>query len=282
MKNIFFILFSLFIINATAQCIVDAGSDIHMCLDQNGLDTLNPILTNATYPINIKWEYKYQIPNSTWVETSSSLLNDTTSLNAYFIQRPFSHSNNTFYLSIIDSFGFLCADSLTISYSLFDFVPDNYIELIKGDTGLIYAILSSNYPPYVYNWSPNYNISDTSASQPLIWPSISTSYQAIVTDSMNCKIVLPQWQVALITNIVDLTYNKLNIFPNPTKNVINITYDFKTTNLNITILNMQGQIVFIESLTNNQINLDRLNTGLYSFIIREKKRVLSYGKIRKQ
>jgi hypothetical protein len=82
----------------------------------------------------------------------------------------------------------------TLTKSLDIFVTDLLAHpgldtlILPGDTAKLGAIPSATggIPPYIYEWSPNSDISDASISNPLAWPSISTGYILKVTDQSGC------------------------------------------------------------------------------------------------
>jgi hypothetical protein len=268
-----------------AQCVVDAGEDIHICLDDLGFNTtnLNPSILNASYPIqNIQWSYFYQVPNSNIVENASSFLNDTTILTPYFTFRPYL---NDIYinLNVEDSLGNICKDSVRVSYSLFNFFPDDFIAIQQGDTAEIYAIAESGFPPYLHSWSPNYNISDTTSSYVNVWPDQNQQYQATVTDSFDCEYTLPAWSIQVLpTGIIDLTNNKLKIHPNPTNSILNFEFEDDLQNFSIRILDLNGKVVLSNSMKNDFIDISSISNGTYTVqLFDENNELLSYGKIQK-
>lgn len=286
MKYLFFALSSFFFANVNSQCIVDAGDDIHFCLNNTySLDSiiLSPNLVNVQLPLtSISWNYKYQIPNTNIVESSSDLLNDTSILNPFFVQRSF--LNEIFLnITIIDDLNNVCSDSIKISYSLFSFFPDDFTIINEGDTAQIYAIAESGFPPYSYIWYPNNNISDTSIGSPTVWPNQSQQYQATVTDSMECSLNMPPWNIQVLpNNIVNFTDDKLSIYPNPTNDVLNISFETKIENIIIILSNSIGQIVLNQEIINNQLDLSHLSKGVYHFQVLSKDKLISEGNIIKE
>lgn len=72
----------------------------------------------------------------------------------------------------------------------------------------------------------------------------------------------------------------LSVFPNPAKEVLNITSTTDLSNANITIYDMTGRAVIAQSLANNgQINVAHLAGGTYTYsILNAKREVISRGK----
>ncbi len=61
---------------------------------------------------------------------------------------------------------------------------------------------------------------------------------------------------------------KVSVFPNPTSEILNITFD-KESNYLIRIYDLNGKLIFDKTLTNveNQINISPFTTGIYNVII---------------
>ncbi len=276
------LLFFLFS-HLNAQCIVDAGEDIHMCLDQFGFDStfLNPNIISATLPLqSIAWDYFYQLPNSSISESASVFLNDTSILNPIFTMRPY--LNDIYiHLYIQDSIGNTCTDSVRVSYSLFYFFPDDFIAIQQGDTAQIHAYAESGFPPYSYIWTPTNNMSNSTHGSPLVWPDQTQQYQATVTDSFGCEYTMPAWTILVVpTNITNLTKNKLTVYPNPTKGILNFEFEKKLQNTLIKIIDLNGKTVLSKLIQNNAIDLSHLAKGMYTFqLFNENNTLLSYGKI---
>ena len=58
----------------------------------------------------------------------------------------------------------------------------------------------------------------------------------------------------------------INIYPNPSNGIINIEFiDYDIQNVLIELINLQGQVVFVQTITNqkNTINVSDLDKGLY-------------------
>lgn len=268
-----------------AQCIIDAGEDIHICTNQFGFDTtqLNPNIQNVIHPITVEWSYFYQIQGTNLTVHASNFLNDTSILNPSIIALEPFLTNITFLVFIMDSVGNVCADSVNLTYSIFNFFPDDFIAIQQGDTAQIYAIAESGFAPYSHTWTPNYNISDTTSSYVDVWPEETQQYQATVTDSFGCTYTLPVWTVQVLpTSIVNLTDNELNIYPNPTNGILNFEFENVLQNLTIKLFDLSGKLIIEEPIQNNTLNLNKISKGIYTLqLLDENKKVISFGKVQK-
>ncbi len=80
----------------------------------------------------------------------------------------------------------------------------------------------------------------------------------------------------------------INIYPNPTTGIINISYDestFNSSNINVRIIDLQGKTVLqeplnpINGLTSLNLEDNDINPGLYHILITEEKELIHIGKI---
>lgn len=286
--------FFFFFYQINAQCVVDIGEDRIICLHNYSIlgDTIplsTTITTNVLEPYQIIWSTKI-VTNliSLPFLYASDLLNDTSGLTPLLYTNVYIENNIpiVFVIEVIDSIGNSCKDSISIKFSNFQISMETYeVQQHSGDTFQIQAFSLGGIPPIKYTWGPKENIDTITNSSccPLVWPTTDVTYSATVIDSAGCSIgVNPQWNFRIITDIKNLTNNKLNVYPNPTKNIINIEYNEMTPVLFISIFNMKGQEVYKSPVFNNQINIEKIACGFYTFIIRDEKTILSYGKIRKE
>ena len=67
-----------------------------------------------------------------------------------------------------------------------------------------------------------------------------------------------------ITGVVDYSLDATLIYPNPSKGIINIETVFEGQ-LNVLILNLQGEVVLEQTVDNNyrQVNVSNLSNGTY-------------------
>ena len=70
---------------------------------------------------------------------------------------------------------------------MFYYLTIECIDFInQGDTVAISGTMGQGIGPLSYVWSPNYNISDTSAASPNVWPDTTVHYQVSAIDSIGC------------------------------------------------------------------------------------------------
>lgn len=268
--------------HGNSQCIVDAGEDIHVCLDQSGyFDTvkINASILEGTEPYTIKWLYSFQYPGMQFIESGSDILNDTSLLNPLVVQRP-ALSSTYLTVNVTDGFGNTCIDSMMYSYSVFNMtLGDRRSFISKGDTTSIHSNVKSGFPPYTYKWSPNYNISDTTANAPLVWPEHDQWYQGTVTDSKGCQFILGPWIVMVsTTNIEEQKSGIFKAYPNPVTSTLSfesVSESLHKAVVNITDVN--GRSVINEELNNDCIDVNPLPKGIYYYTLSNRNRVIHSG-----
>ncbi|MCF6366209.1 MAG: T9SS type A sorting domain-containing protein [Bacteroidales bacterium] len=72
-------------------------------------------------------------------------------------------------------------------------------------------------------------------------------------------------------NLLSKAIKSINVYPNPSSDIINFVIDNKESNLSVRIYNTKGQLVlYEESVRNNQINISGLRKGTYIINIKSK------------
>ncbi len=265
-----------FIQNINCQCNLDVGNDVFLCVDKFGdvanKPVLNAKINSGTPPFKIKWTFA---PNSsTSIFSNDSILNPI--LNIYYG----THGNKqklSIYLTVIDSNGFKCTDSIIGLIVKYAVLPDLTTRTIKlGDTIQIYSLVGGGIGKIIKTWSPNYNISDSATGGPLVWPRKTTTYYSTVIDSLGCK---SSWNVSW-TIYIDSTssiidFKKLEKFIPNYHNPIheNSIYEINDTNEieNIEIYNSISQKIF-STPSNKNLDIGKITSikGAYYLVIQFK------------
>lgn len=272
--------------HGNSQCRVDAGEDIHICLDQSGhFDTvkINASILEGIEPYTIKWLYSFQFSGVHVIERGSDILNDTSILNPLVVQWP-ALSSTYLTISVTDGIGNTCIDSMMYSYSLFDMTLQDRLSFIsKGDTAFIYASAESGFPPYIYQWTPNYNISDTTDGTPFVWPEHNQSYQVTVTDSKGCQHIQP-WKIWVSsTNVEEQKSGVFMVYPNPATGTLFFECVSKLLhNAVVVITDVNGRSAIKEVLDNNCIDVNPLLKGVYYYTLSNRNQVIHSGSFIKQ
>ena len=118
--------------------------------------------------------------------------------------------------------------------------------------------------PYVYEWN-------TGEITQQITPIVNGDYWVIVMDANECISDTTYFTVDWIhTSVEDFNIDRLNIYPNPSRDVFNIEFSsLVSQDLQIRIISSVGDVVFIEDLQNyngeykKQISLEKYSKAIY-------------------
>ncbi len=133
-----------------------------------------------------------------------------------------------------------------------------------------------------YSWS-----SGSSSDTEVVSPVSSADYTVTGTDVNGCSnLAVITQSVSLCTGINNIATDNqiINIYPNPTNGILNIETDIIMYNSKIDIYNAFGILVLSERIMNteNSININVLNNGIYLIKIIENDKIVSIKKIVKQ
>jgi hypothetical protein len=214
------------------QCTVETGPDIAVCWEfQSDPDSiwLSSSVTGGQPPYQYIWEARYE--TFFGILSSSFFLSDTTISSPALVEA--TDDTLVLVLRVIDSNGSQCSDSLIITYSEWSVLAvETVYNINQGDTLLLIPdCWEPNHPysidqPFVsYEWTPSYNIADTTATIPIVWPDTSMTYKARVIDQFGCtKEVGCSARVNVITTSTtepsDINQLNINVFPNPSRGQI--------------------------------------------------------------
>ena len=269
-------LFLSFALNA--QCILDAGPNVTVCntfAAPGSANIGNGIqITNGVAPYTYVWEtyYEYTIGSTTLKYYASDFLNDTS------IANPLVSSYDdsiTFKLTVTDSLGQSCTDSLVVYFSNYGSHLGSWGAIInRGDS--VFVNLGPNvmggYGALTYLWQPNHGLTD-STSTFLGWvkPEVSTNYYCTVTDTSGCSATGAPF-VLIHVNVLSVNENKFKttakIYPNPVANTLFIeTKNAQTA----TLISVTGMTIKTEKLRSGKTlwDVSALAEGIYYLTLRE-------------
>ncbi len=77
-------------------------------------------------------------------------------------------------------------------------------------------------------------------------------------------------QFQVFGSVEPISKSKINIFPNPTTDILNIELENNGINSSIDIMDLQGKVLYSKELSNtNVVNVKELKTGTYIFLIKD-------------
>ncbi|MDA9228191.1 T9SS type A sorting domain-containing protein [Flavobacteriales bacterium] len=152
-----------------------------------------------------------------------------------------------------------CDSTVTLDLTIND-GPNDATVIQNGDS--LTVTVSTGTAPYTYEW----NTGETTQS---ILPDSSGTYYCIVTDANGCEDWSNQY-VYTSTSISELNSNKMSVYPNPTKGILNIEFNnFDKRYTSLSIVNILGEEIYTEELDNtfikysNQLDLSEYSNGIY-------------------
>ena len=202
-------------------------------------DSLVSVLTNGV--ANKAEEALIKITNSTdfVVDASGSM---TTGLGSFDVLRLKLTAYTDSELDI------LCKDTVTNQTTWITNVP---FTSIPGLTSF-----SNNSIEYKYQWVTD----DTSVSF-LICEAVVDEFDNII-DEVSYQIAPP------VSSTVNVEKNLLNVFPNPTSNVLNIDFT-KKNNYSLSFVDINGRILISKNVINNiSLDISSFNKGIYFLLVK--------------
>ncbi len=287
MKAQLSLLFLILISGRTfGQLKINAGNDTAICITVWGFDSLeiggNPTASEGFEPYQYVWSTNYTIGSHTY--GASHFLDDSTISNPKIVNP--TDDLLKFKLTVTDNHGTKAEDSITIRFSMFVYIAYECMYFIdQGDTVSLFETMGQGIGPLSYAWSPNYNISDTSAASPKAWPDTTVYYQVYAIDSIGCisdpSTCFIHVNPAGITPINNQLVKSM-VFPNPINSSSTINLNgYKTDKLTIKIVNSNGQTVLIDEFFSDtyRIGNKKFMDGYYIYLIMDGHKTISYGKL---
>ena len=109
-----------------------------------------------------------------------------------------------------------------------------------------------------------------SQRQTSIVPTVGGSYSVVVTDANGCVSGPVIYIFSITSGVEEISINNLNIYPNPSRDVFNITFKIEEKqNLKVRILNVIGEKVISDNLQQfvgeytKEIDLTNKAKGIY-------------------
>jgi hypothetical protein len=245
----------------------------------------NPTATGSIEPYSYSWETKYTIGSSYF--GASYFLDDSTKANPKIIND--APDNLNFVLTVTDNKGTKLTDTINIKFSRFVYtLVDYFANINPGDTVTLQHNIGLGIEPLRFSWKPNYNISDTSISNPKAWPYIDTDYQIVAIDSIGCVSEPDVFDIDVNTlGIVQANNNKFKsiVFPNPIDSQSRIYFhNDNFISLTIKVINTSGQTVLMDKMNADFYEIGNVifKTGFYLYLILNDKEIISSGQFVKK
>ena len=275
--------------NLFGQFKIDAGNDTILCVSVWAVDTTeiggNPTALNGTEPYTYSWETNYSIGSNSF--GASYFLDDSTKANPKIVND--APDNLKFILTVSDNNGAELRDSINVRFSSFAYTLEDYFANInQGDTVTLAHNIGLGIEPLSFTWNPNYNISDTTISNPKAWPDTDTDYTVFATDSIGCISEPDIFEInATPVGILENKQadSKSVVFPNPVDGNSKIyLFDKQHSDFRIKVINAMGQLILSDNMDSDSYQIgNKINqTGLYIFLILNKDEIISSGQFVKK
>ena len=116
--------------------------------------------------------------------------------------------------------GNTCIDSVGVQFSRYGVtLADKRKTIIQGDSVQLSPGIVGGIAPLSYQWTPNYNLSDSSSPNPWAKPDSTTSYLVKLTDSAGCQLTDPDPYEVFVIPVglpnINAEKAKIDIYPNP-------------------------------------------------------------------
>jgi hypothetical protein len=289
MKTRLWLVLLIFLSSQTyGQLVVNAGNDTALCANGEDFDTIqiggNPTAFGGVEPYIYTWSTNYVIGSHLY--GASHFLDDSTKSNPKIINPSLDFIKMK--LTVTDNLGTKVEDSITIRFSVFYYLTIECIDFInQGDTVAISGNMGQGLGPLSYIWSPNYNISDTSASSPNVWPDTTVYYQVFAIDSIGCISEPSTCSIFVNTTGVSQINKDLiksEVIPNPIKSNSKILLSENMGNANIQVFNSKGQGILFDIFSSDTYIIgDKIATsGFYIYMIKKGNTLVSKGKFVKK
>ena len=270
---------------ASAQLTVDAGNDTTFC----GLNFQlggSPTASGGTPPYAYVWETSYSDAFGSF--TASTFLNDTTIANPSLIFPEANDKLLTFKLTVTDALNNIIVDSSKANVGFYPFVThlSHGVGHINAGDSIMLEPGGLNWGsyPFTYEWSPNYNLSDSTIENPWAKPNTTTEYYCTLTSITGCRSPLQYSQVYVNPLAVEeASLNKsIKLYPNPSSNQLVIEgLGHQEENIIIDIKSVTGKLALTQKVINFEkttVNTSEIPSGVYIVTIREGKNVVKSQK----
>ena len=143
------------------------------------------------------------------------------------------------------------------AYAAFD-------TICTAQTNTLYASATGGSGNYTYSWAPADYLNDPTSATPVFSPVDLGDYTYTVTisDGNEAVSATVSFTVTECEGVDEINAENVSVYPNPAATTINIEGISSFANLNVMILNLQGQIVG-EVANTLEINVSDIESGIY-------------------
>ena len=133
-----------------------------------------------------------------------------------------------------------------------------------SETNTLYALANGGSGTYTYSWAPADNLDNPNAQNPVFTPTAvgNFTYTVTVNDGETTQSASVSFTVIDDTSVEENMEAKVSVYPNPVSSVLNIDGIDDFANLEVRIVNLQGQVV-MAAVNTLVINVEDIEAGIY-------------------
>ena len=137
-------------------------------------------------------------------------------------------------------------------------------SIMIGQINRLFSSATGGTSSYTYHWSPADNLDDPTAQNPVFTATEAGEFTYVVTveDGNETASASVSFVVLDDTDVNEISAEKVMVFPNPASSVISISGLNDASNLEVMIVNLQGQVVMTVANT-LEINVKNIESGVY-------------------
>ena len=136
--------------------------------------------------------------------------------------------------------------------------------ILIGQTNTLYANATGGTYNYTYSWSPATNLNDATAQNPVFTATEAGefTYTVTVSDGNETASASVSFVVIDNTDVNEVNAENVMVYPNPASSILNINGLNEFANLEVKVVNLQGQVVMtvVNAL---EINVKDIESGIY-------------------
>ena len=133
-----------------------------------------------------------------------------------------------------------------------------------GETNHLYANATGGTYNYTYSWSPATNLDDPTAQNPVFTATEGGdfTYTVTVSDGNETATATVSFTVIDNTDVNEIAENSVMVYPNPASSMVYIKGIEGYRNLEVSVVNLQGQVV-MNAVNTLEINVKDIESGVY-------------------
>ena len=136
--------------------------------------------------------------------------------------------------------------------------------ILIGQTNTLYANATGGTYNYTYSWSPATNLNDATAQNPVFTATEAGefTYTVTVSDGNETASASVSFVVIDNTDVNEVNAENVMVYPNPASSILNINGLNEFANLEVKVVNLQGQVVMtvVNAL---ELNVKDIESGIY-------------------